>query len=47
MCTHKYGLDTSFTAWYDSLGTQIPRTRWGMGLDHASILHFDDLICNV
>ena len=47
MCTHKYGPDTSFTARYDSLGTPIPRTLWGTGLDHASIVHFDDLICNL
>ena len=23
------------TAWYQSLGIQIPRARWGMGLGHA------------
>ena len=42
MCTHKYGPDTSFTSWYDSLGTQIPRTRWGTGLDHVFIVHLMD-----
>ena len=32
-------------AWYQSLGTRIPRTRWGTGLDHTSIVHFDELMC--
>ena len=44
---HKFGLCTSFTAWCQELGTQIPRTRWENGLDHASIFHFDDLSCDV
>ena len=35
------------TTWYHSLGMRIPRTRWGTGLDHASIVHFDDLNCDV
>ena len=29
------------TAWYQSLGTRIPKTRWETGLDHAFIMHFD------
>ena len=33
------------TVWYQSLGTRIPRTRWGTSLDHAFIVHFDELIC--
>ena len=33
------------TAWYQSLGTRIPRTRWGTDLDHAFIVHFDELMC--
>ena len=45
MGIHKYGSDTSFTAWYQSLGTRIPRTRWGTGLEHAFNVHFDELIC--
>ena len=37
--------DRDVKAWYQSLCTQIPRTRWGTGLDHAFIVHFDELIC--
>ena len=45
MGVHKFCFYTSFIAWYDSLGTQMPKTRWGMGLDHAFIMHFDKLMC--
>ena len=45
MGIHKYGSDTSFTTWYQSLGTRILKTRWGTGLDHAFIMHFDELMC--
>ena len=38
-------LDRGVTTWYKSLGTQIPRTRWGTGLDHAFIVDFDELMC--
>ena len=44
---HKFGFDTSFTAQCQDLGTRIPKTRCGTGLDHASIVHFDDLSCEV
>ena len=27
--------DRGITAWYQSLSTRIPRTRWGMGLGYA------------
>ena len=37
--------DRGVTSWYQSLGTQIPRTQWGIGLDHAFIMHFDELMC--
>ena len=37
--------DRGVIAWYQSSGTRIPRTRWGTGLDHAFIVHFDELIC--
>ena len=44
MGINKYGSDTSFTAWYQSLDTRILRTQWGTGLDHAFIVHFE-LMC--
>ena len=37
--------DRGAIAWYQSLGIRIPKTQWGTGLDHAFILHFDELIC--
>ena len=29
--------DRGVTAWYQILGTRIPRTQWVMGLDHHSL----------
>ena len=37
--------DRGVTTWYQSLGTRIPRTQWGMSLDHAFIMQFDKLTC--
>ena len=46
MGIHKYGPDTSSSQLgIKSLGTRIPRTRWGTILDHAFMVHFDELIC--
>ena len=39
--------DRGVTTWYQSLGTRIPRTRWGTSLDHSFIVHFDELMCDV
>ena len=39
--------DWGVTTWYRSLGIRIPRTSWGRGLDHALIVHFDELIFDV
>ena len=43
MGIHMHGPDYSFTTRYYSLGIRIPRTRWGTGLDHASIMHLGEL----
>ena len=40
MGIHMHGLDNSFIARYESLDIRIPRTPWGTGLDHASIVHW-------
>ena len=44
MYVHKFGFNTGFTAWYPSSSMRIPRTRWGTGLDHPFIVHFDGLM---
>ena len=41
-CLELY-VGTNVTAWCKSLGTRIPSTRWGTGLEHAYIMNFDKL----